>query len=527
MDLANYYNLNSQAEAAMSRITQESGADLLQKKNQAGSRDVVARLNERDAEDHINQAFNAIDEGIVIKGLTGKGSMFIKDKLSSGVNNYLVKPLKGKLVNYAKGTDSLTEDLRNLPENLKTGIKGIGQQISDNVETYGKGLRDAAAKVSAIADDVGDDATSTITKTAARTGIQRVMPQIRRLGHGLKTRLQQAQSGQSRGMNNARDIDETGDPDQGDFLHSQNPFDPAENPPSTGADAGDVVGDLGDSGGSVFDSPAKLILPDDTGSLNTIDGGIRQITNLDDLPAPSDTLPSHLGGGSTQYGTAGDVAKSAEASASEGGVADGSEVAEADAGGESWGQYFDRYGQAVDMNDAGEEASQAAKEAATAAGQAGEGLDEAITEGAGKAGSQVASSAASAAEDATEGLGKTIGKAVMKKAAEAATKSAINAAADSASDAADAASAIADGIDAAVDVGDAVGEAADVVAAPIPGADLLTDLGTFAMAGAGYGIEKLADWIEKKTSGPEDTAKNVVGAVMRTQLGATQTHLEQ
>jgi len=537
MDLANYYNLNSQAEAAMSRITQESGADLLQKKNEAGSRDVVARLNERDAEDHINQAFNAVDEGIIMKGLTGKGSTFIKDKMSENVNNYIVKPVKGKLVNYAKGTDSLTEDLRNLPENLKTGIKGIGQQISDNVETYGQGLRDVASKVSAVADQVGDDASSAISKTVERTGIQRVMPQIRRLGHGLKMRLQQAQSGQSRGMNVSRDIREVGDPDQADFLDSQNPFDPVENPPSTGADAGNVVNDLGDSGGSVFDSPAKLILPDDNGSINAVDDGVRQITSylpgegieMKPLGYRADTLPSHLGGGSTQYGTAGDAVKSVEASASKGGVADGSQVAEEDAG-----SYIDRMGgfkndifDQIERTQDIAKAKSVAKSAAEAGEEATQGLDEALTEGAGNVGLSTATDASKAAEEATQGLGRTIGKAVMKKAAEQATKTAIDGAANSASDAADAAAAIADSIDAGVDAIDTAGAVADVATAAIPGADLITDLGTFAAAGAGFGIEKLADWIEKKTSGPDDTAADVVGAVMRTQLGATQTHLEQ
>ena len=396
--------------------------------------------------------------------------------------------------------------------------------------TYGKGLRDVGEKFSGVADDVGDEAGEIASKAGGyveRTGIQRVMPQLKRLGNGLRQRIQNANAGQSRGMNNARDINEAGDPDQADQLHSENPFDPAENPTSADGEAGSLVEDLGDSGGSLFDSPAKLILPDDTGSLNTIDGGIRDITNTSIETPPTDELPTHLGGGSTQYGTAGDATNSVEEAASKGGVADGTEVAEEDAGGESWGQYFDRYGEAVDMNDAGEEASQAAKGAAQAAGEAGEGLDEAITSGAGPAAQDVAQGAAQGAEEATEGLGRTIGRAVMKNAAQAATKTAIDAASKAASKAATVASAIADGVGAAVAAADVVGEAADVVAAPIPGADILTDLGTMAMAGAGFGLEKLADWIEKKTSGPDDTAASVVGTVMRTHLGATQTHLMQ
>ena len=50
--------------------------------------------------------------------------------------------------------------------------------------------------------------------------------------------------------------------------------------------------------------------------------------------------------------------------------------------------------------------------------------------------------------------------------------------------------------------------------AAVPGLDILTDAATLAFAGAGFGFEKLADYIEKKTSGPTDTAKAVVRQVI-------------
>ena len=529
MDLGNYYSGNQEAESLMNAMTSRAGADLLERKNAASSKDQTAQLNQRDAINHINQAFNVVDEGIIAKGLAGKGVGFLRDKMSKGLNNYVLKPLKNRVVSYAKGEASLTEDLENLPERMKAGREALGKQVDEFGKVYGKGARKFADKVASkaagVADDVGEDASSAIGDAAggAKATLGRMMPQIRRLGRGLSQRIQQGRGGFSRGKQALDDIRNVGDPDQADHLNADVDGDDGANPFGR-ADAGDPIDDLGGGEAAKFEGVGQLF--DDTGAINSGNAGVFQ------LPEADQSLGSWLEGGAKapQYGSVADATGAIEEAAGGGGVMNAGEFADGDVeitGADTTLNFGQIDGELVgtgakysataltEAGEAGEGAAGAARGAASAAQQA--------TAAAGELAEGVAQDASSAAQQATEGLGRTIGRSVMKQAAQKASSASIDEAIKAARSAADAASKISTDTDTALGIEGAV-DAAD---AAIPGVDILTDVGTLATAGIGYGLSKLADWVEKKTDGNTDTAADVVGSVFRTHLGAVQTHLQQ
>ena len=555
MDLGNYYSGNQEAESLMNAMTSRAGADLLERKNAASSQDQTAQLNQRDAINHINQAFNVVDEGIIAKGLGGKGMGFLRDKMSKGINNYVLKPLKNRVVSYAKGEASLTEDLENLPERMKAGKAALGKQVNEFGKVYGKGARKFADKVASkaagVADDVGEDAATAIGDAVPKGGtLGRMMPQIRRLGRGLGQRIQQGRGGFSRGKQALDDIRNVGDPDQADHLNADVDADDGANPFGT-ADAGDPIDDLGGGEAAKFDGVGQLF--DDTGAINSGGGGVFQ------LPEADQSLGSWLEGGAKapQYGSVADATGAIEEAAGGGGVMNAGQFADGDVeitGADTTLNFGQIDGELVgtsakysataltEAGEAGEGAAGAARGAASAAQQATEGLGDTIakssaafergfaraggrqaTQAAGELAEGVAQDASSAAQQATEGLGRTIGRSVMKQAAQKASSASIDEAIKAARSAADAASKISTDTDVALGIEGAV----DVADAAIPGVDILTDVGTLATAGIGYGLSRLADWVEKKTDGNTDTAAGVVGSVFRTHLGAVQTHLQQ
>lgn len=554
MDLGNYYSGNQEAESLMNAMTSRAGADLLERKNAASSQDQTAQLNQRDAINHINQAFNVVDEGIIAKGLAGKGMGFLRDKMSKGINNYVLKPLKNRVVSYAKGEASLTEDLENLPERMKAGKAALGKQVDEFGKVYGKGARKFADKVASkaagVADDVGDEAATAIGDAVPKGGtLGRMMPQIRRLGRGLGQRIQQGRGGFSRGKQALNDIRDVGDPDQADHLNADVDADDGANPFGT-ADAGDPIEDLGEGTAAKFEGVGQLF--DDTGAINSGGGGVFQ------LPEADQSLGSWLEGGAKapQYGSVGDATGAIEEAASQGGVMDAGQFADGDVeitgadttlnfgtiDGELVGTSATDAALTTEAGEAGEGAAGAARGAASAAQQATEGLADTIakssadfergfaraggrqaTQAAGELAEGVAQDASSAAQQATEGLGRTIGRSVMKQAAQKASSASIDEAIKAARSAANAAGQISTDTDVALGIEGAV----DVADAAIPGVDILTDVGTLATAGIGYGLSKLADWVEKKTDGNTDTAADIVGSVFRTHLGAVQTHLQQ
>tara|TARA_R110002153_G_scaffold55662_3_gene154368 strand:+ start:1040 stop:2695 length:1656 start_codon:yes stop_codon:yes gene_type:complete len=551
MDLGNYYSGNQEAESLMNAMTSRAGADLLERKNAASSQDQTAQLNQRDAINHINQAFNVVDEGIIAKGLAGKGVGFLRDKMSKGLNNYVLKPLKNRVVSYAKGEASLTEDLENLPERMKAGKAALGKQVDEFGKVYGKGARKFADKVASkaagVADDVGEDAATAIGDAVPKGGtLGRMMPQIRRLGRGLGQRIQQGRGGFSRGKQALDDIRNVGDPDQADHLNADVDADDGANPFGT-ADAGDPIDDLGGGEAAKFDGVGQLF--DDTGAINSGGGGVFQ------LPEADQSLGSWLEGGAKapQYGSVADATGAIEEAAGGGGVMDAGQFADGDVeitGADTTLNFGQIDGELVgtsataltEAGEAGEGAAGAARGAASAAQQATEGLGDTIakssaafergfaraggrqaTQAAGELAEGVAQDASSAAQQATEGLGRTIGRSVMKQAAQKASSASIDEAIKAARAAANAAGQISTDTDVALGIEGAV----DVADAAIPGVDILTDVGTLATAGIGYGLSKLADWVEKKTDGNTDTAAGVVGSVFRTHLGAVQTHLQQ
>tara|TARA_R110001632_G_scaffold102651_2_gene211065 strand:+ start:2947 stop:4602 length:1656 start_codon:yes stop_codon:yes gene_type:complete len=551
MDLGNYYSGNQEAESLMNAMTSRAGADLLERKNAASSQDQTAQLNQRDAINHINQAFNVVDEGIIAKGLAGKGVGFLRDKMSKGINNYVLKPLKNRVVSYAKGEASLTEDLENLPERMKAGKAALGKQVDEFGKVYGKGARKFADKVASkaagVADDVGEDAATAIGDAVPKGGtLGRMMPQIRRLGRGLGQRIQQGRGGFSRGKQALDDIRNVGDPDQADHLNADVDADDGANPFGT-ADAGDPIDDLGGGEAAKFDGVGQLF--DDTGAINSGGGGVFQ------LPEADQSLGSWLEGGAKapQYGSVADATGAIEEAAGGGGVMDAGQFADGDVeitGAKTTLNFGTVDGELVgtsataltEAGEAGEGAAGAARGAASAAQQATEGLGDTIakssaafergfaraggrqaTQAAGELAEGVAQDASSAAQQATEGLGRTIGRSVMKQAAQKASSASIDEAIKAARAAANAAGQISTDTDVALGIEGAV----DVADAAIPGVDILTDVGTLATAGIGYGLSKLADWVEKKTDGNTDTAAGIVGSVFRTHLGAVQTHLQQ
>tara|TARA_R110000737_G_scaffold275378_2_gene282374 strand:+ start:2947 stop:4614 length:1668 start_codon:yes stop_codon:yes gene_type:complete len=555
MDLGNYYSGNQEAESLMNAMTSRAGADLLERKNAASSQDQTAQLNQRDAINHINQAFNVVDEGIIAKGLGGKGMGFLRDKMSKGINNYVLKPLKNRVVSYAKGEASLTEDLENLPERMKAGKAALGKQVNEFGKVYGKGARKFADKVASkaagVADDVGEDAATAIGDAVPKGGtLGRMMPQIRRLGRGLGQRIQQGRGGFSRGKQALDDIRNVGDPDQADHLNADVDADDGANPFGT-ADAGDPIDDLGGGEAAKFEGVGQLF--DDTGAINSGDGGVFQ------LPEADQSLGSWLEGGAKapQYGSVADATGAIEEAAGGGGVMNAGQFADGDVeitGADTTLNFGQIDGELVgtsakysataltEAGEAGEGAAGAARGAASAAQQATEGLGDTIakssaafergfaraggrqaTQAAGELAEGVAQDASSAAQQATEGLGRTIGRSVMKQAAQKASSASIDEAIKAARSAADAASKISTDTDVALGIEGAV----DVADAAIPGVDILTDVGTLATAGIGYGLSRLADWVEKKTDGNTDTAAGIVGSVFRTHLGAVQTHLQQ
>ena len=157
--------------------------------------------------------------------------------------------------------------------------------------------------------------------------------------------------------------------------------------------------------------------------------------------------------------------------------------------------------------------------------------------GASSAGSQV--DVAGGAEEAAEAGGQTVvgdaeevagiaGRRVAGQAMRGAAKVGATAASDAAKAALDAASDVGDlakvvsGAGEVADAVTAVGGVVDVADAAVPGADVLTDTLTLGAAAAGFGLEKLADWIEKKTGGNTDTAADVIKGVTHSTTQASQ-----
>tara|TARA_R100000935_G_scaffold4979_1_gene11557 strand:- start:16790 stop:17944 length:1155 start_codon:yes stop_codon:yes gene_type:complete len=383
MNINNYRN--AQASAMNNRSSLESSVNQRYENSigRANSNDLASQLNEHAAVEHINMAFNTVNEGIIGKALTGKGTTFLREKLQKGVMNKVLKPAGSRIVDYAKGDATFGEDMKNLPGKLQEGLKGMDAKVQEFSKTYGQGARNAGSSTQDIVEDIG---------SKLKSGMSQVKDAV---GRGTQYLRQQSQLG-SRSLGSIN-----GDPDAGGHI-------PNADDGGMGGGGGDV--EMGD-----------------------------------------------IAKGANDGGQA-DIAGGAEEAAEEGGN--------------------------VVIGDAEEVAGIAGRRVA---GQA--------MRGAVKAGADAASDAAKAAASAVSDIAD-IGKVV-------------------------------NGAEDVAKVVTTVGGVVDVADAAVPGADILTDTLTLGAAAAGFGLEKLADWIEKKTGGNLDTASSVVKAVTHSTSQAGQLMTQQ
>ena len=465
MDLNNYLQGVRNIQGEKSRLQEASENHFADASKFAQNQDEVGAINEKNATQGINQAFNMINEGIVGKALTGKGSQFLTKSMAKGINNKLLKPAGGRIVDYMKGEASFSDDMKNLPGRLNDGADRLGTQIDEFGQKYSKGAIKYGQKLGQQVEDLGSKAED-FGKGAGQIA--------EKVFGDFKAGLSKAQSVVDRG---------TG------FIRNQAEL----NRPNVGSMNGDP-----DAAGHVVSS-----LDDDAIGAEP-EFGLSNPEGLELKDPSSWNVNSEAGAGNTA-GAPGDAVGSAEAAGQDAGV-----VEEAAQGASAT---------AADATEAAEVAARSvgglAKGAARVANRADADTIDALREATGAARNPV---------DMLQRAGREGDQVLdpLREAASANSKDiasqAAKDAASAASDAADAADSVANaanvGVDAGIDTVDAALVATDVADAAVPGLDILTDAATLAFAGAGFGFEKLADYIEKKTSGPTDTAKAVVRQVI-------------
>ena len=484
MDLNNYLQGVRNIQGEKSRLQEASENHFADSAKFAQNQDEVGAINERNATQGINQAFNMINEGIVGKALTGKGSQFLTKSMAKGIGNKILKPAGSRVVDYMKGEASFSDDMKNLPGRLNDGADRLGTQIDEFGQKYSKGAIKYGQKVGQQIEDFGGKVED-FGKGAGQIA-DKVLGDFR-------AGLSKAQSVVDRG---------TG------FIRNQAEL----NRPNVGSMNGDP-----DAAGHVVSS-----LDDDAIGAEP-EFGLSNPEGLELKDPSSWNVNSEAGAGNTA-GAPGDAVGSAEAAGQDAGVVEeGAQEAASSAVGVA--------------QDAGEAAELALRQSgvntilsgARVANRADADTIDALREATGAARNPV---------DMLQRAGREGDQVLdpLRKAAAANTKDiasqAAKDAASAASDAADAADSVANaanvGVDAGIDTVDAALVATDVADAAVPGLDILTDAATLAFAGAGFGFEKLADYIEKKTSGPTDTAKAVVrqvitGSSQAAQLMSSQT----
>tara|TARA_R110002126_G_scaffold2235_2_gene12770 strand:+ start:352 stop:1545 length:1194 start_codon:yes stop_codon:yes gene_type:complete len=396
MNLNNYRNAQASAVGRTQSLSSGANQRYDNALQRANSVDLATSLEKNAATEHINMAFNTINEGIIGKAAMGEGTKFLTNKLKSGVMNKILRPAGSRIVDYAKGDATFGEDMKNLPGKLQDGLKGLDAKVQEFDKTYGQGARKAGSSTQDIVEDIGQK---------FRGGISKIKDAV------------------SRGNQFIRNQTDLGN-----------------------RSLGSINGDP-DAGGHIVSSDSI-----ESGGVKDFNGNAQQGM------APKDVELDEMKPGGTSAGTPVDEAGGIEEAAEEGGN--------------------------VVIGDAEEVAGVAGRRVV------GQGI-----RAAGKTAASAASDAAQAAMDAVSDIG----------------------------DVAKVASVAADGADAAT----AALAVVDVADAAVPGLDVLTDALTLGAAGAGFGLEKLADWIEKKTGGNTDSAAQVIKAVSHSTSQAGQLLTQQ